>query len=41
MLSETGAVFFQLMRAAMSVNSTMTEEDFLQLARDEFAKHIK
>jgi hypothetical protein len=38
---ETRAQFFQLMRAAMSVDPDLTESEFLREARHEFAKYTK
>jgi hypothetical protein len=38
---DTRAHFYQLMGAALSVDPTMTEEQFLKAAREELTKHLK
>jgi hypothetical protein len=38
---ETRAQFFQLMLAAMSVDQSLTEAEFLREARHELAKHLQ
>jgi hypothetical protein len=38
---ETRAQFYQLMMAAMSMNHDLTQEQFLEAAREELAKYIQ
>jgi hypothetical protein len=37
---ETRAQFYQLMMAALSMNHDLTQEQFLEDARDELAKYV-